>query len=187
MNWVDYILILAVVVSVAEGFAKGFIRLGIGFIATVLAFLTAAWFYGMAAGWLAPMIQSPVLARVAGFGIIFAAVMVVGAIISTLLSRAFRLVGLGVVDRAGGAVLGGVRGVLLCVIVIVGIMAFSKQTPRPIVESHFAPYLAGTAQALANLTPYEIRTAVRRQYEDLKRIWAEVIKKPGGKLPAEEI
>jgi membrane protein required for colicin V production len=187
MNWLDFCLIGIVAISVAEGFAKGFIRLGIGFIATVFAFLMAAWFYGMAASWLSPAIHSPLLAKVVGFGLVFGAVIIVGAIISALMSRAFRLIGLGLADRAGGAVLGAVRGVLLCVILIVGMLAFIKDPPQAMVESHFTPYLAGTAQTIANLTPYEIRSSVRQQYEDLKRIWGDVIKKPRKKLATQEI
>ncbi|HET8547943.1 MAG TPA: CvpA family protein [Bryobacteraceae bacterium] len=177
MNWFDIVLIIIVVASVANGFARGFIRIGIGFIATVLAFLLAAWFYGSAGALLTPVIHSPVLANVAGFGLVFAAVMVVGAITSALLARALRLVGLGLADRAGGAALGAVRGILFCVILLVGILAFSKKTPAAVAHSHFAPYLTETAQYMANLTPYEIRNGVRRQYQDLKRVWTEVIHK----------
>jgi membrane protein required for colicin V production len=186
MNWFDFMLILIVVASVANGFAKGFIRIGIGFIATIFAFLLASWFYGTAGSWLSPAIHSPVIANIAGFGMVFAGVMVLGAIVSAILARALRLVGLGLADRAGGAALGVVRGVLFCVILIVGILAFSKKTPAAVTESHFAPYLADTAQSMANLTPYEIRNGVRRQYEDLKRVWSEVIHKKK-KLPTQEI
>lgn len=187
MNWFDFCLIGLVAVSVVDGFAKGFIRIGIGFIATVMAFLLAAWFYGMAGSWLAPVVQSPLLAKVLGFGLVFAAVMVAGAVISAVLARALHLIGLGLADRAGGAVLGIVRGVLFGVILIVGMMAFMSKPPRAVVESRFAPYLAGTAHSIANLAPYEIRNGVRQQYEDLKRIWADILKKPRKKLPAEEI
>jgi membrane protein required for colicin V production len=177
MNWFDVLLIGILVASVAHGFARGFIRIGIGFIATVLGFLLASWFYGTAGSFLTPAIHSPVIANIAGFGIVFAGVMVLGAIVSAVLARMLRLVGLGMADRAGGAALGAVRGVLFCVIVIVGILAFSPRRPTAVAESHFAPYLAETAQSMANLTPYEIRNGVRRQYEDLKRVWTDVIHK----------
>jgi membrane protein required for colicin V production len=186
MNWFDVVLVVIVAASVANGFAKGFIRIGIGFIATIFAFLLASWFYGTAGSWMAPALHSPVIANIAGFGIVFAAVMVVGAIVSAILARMLRLVGLGMADRAGGAALGAVRGVLFCVILIVGILAFSQKTPAAVAESQFAPYLAETAQSVANLTPYEIRNGVRRQYEDLKRVWSEVIQKKK-KLPTQEI
>src|SRR5512144_2251829 len=109
MNWFDIVLLVIVVASVANGFAKGFIRIGIGFIATVFAFLLASWFYGTAGSWLAPALHSPVLANIAGFGLVFAAVMVLGAVVSAILARMLRLVGLGLADRAGGAALGLLR------------------------------------------------------------------------------
>ena len=36
-------------VSIVGGFKEGFIRLGIGFVALIVGFLAATWFYGLAA------------------------------------------------------------------------------------------------------------------------------------------
>jgi uncharacterized membrane protein required for colicin V production len=43
MNWLDWALVLLVIVSVVAGVRDGFSRSGFGFVAVIVAFLCAAW------------------------------------------------------------------------------------------------------------------------------------------------
>jgi hypothetical protein len=58
MNWLDMVLAAIIVASTVFGVMKGFFRLGIGLIATLLAFLMASWFYSEAGEWAIPYTSS---------------------------------------------------------------------------------------------------------------------------------
>ena len=52
MNWVDWIILIILVLGLVNGFREGFVRIVIGFGALIVAFLTASWFHGYATGYL---------------------------------------------------------------------------------------------------------------------------------------
>ena len=58
MNWVDWLLLGVLLISVVSGFVEGFVRIAIGFFALILGFLFASWFHGLAGGWLEPWVHS---------------------------------------------------------------------------------------------------------------------------------
>src|SRR5215212_3192217 len=115
MSWVDFIFGILVIASVAAGVSKGFIRIGIGFVAAVVGIVIASWFYGTAAGWLIPYVTSAGVANLLGFVLVFALVLSFGALVSTVLVRMFKLIGLSWLDRLLGGLFGFVRGLLICV------------------------------------------------------------------------
>ena len=102
MSWIDFIFAIIIIASIASGFSKGFVRIGIGFVASIAGIVLASWFYGTAAGWLAPYVTSPGVANFLGFLMVFAIVLSIGALVSGVLVRMFKLVGLSWLDRLLG-------------------------------------------------------------------------------------
>ncbi|MEO8132247.1 MAG: CvpA family protein, partial [Bryobacteraceae bacterium] len=125
MSWLDLVFGILICVSVAAGFSKGFIRIGIGFIATLAGIILASWFYGTAAGWLLPFVSSPGVANILGFLTVLAIVLTFGSLVSMLLVRMFKLVGLSWLDRFLGALFGIVRGLLVSVALLMIVLAFA--------------------------------------------------------------
>ena len=187
MNWLDIVLLLFILISVVTGFMKGFVRLGIGFAAVLIGFLLGVWFYGLAGNWLVPYVHSRAIANLLGFTLVFVAVILLGGLVSLILARTLRLVGLGALDRIGGAMLGGVRGVLMCSVVVMALLAFMRRPPDAVVHSKFAPYLAGSARMLSRMAPYEVREGMRHAYDELRRLWGEVVTRPHRNTRTEEI
>lgn len=188
MTWFDILLIAIVAGSIIGGFRDGFVRLGIGLIALIAGFVTASWFYGMVGGWYAQWLGVGRLANFAGFVTILLVVIIAGGIVSLILARMLHLVGLGTVDRLGGAAFGAVRGLLLCLVLVTVTLAFTKTPPDALVRSHFAPYLVGPARQIVKIAPYELRDSVRSAYEDLRDIWDDVAHpKKKRKIAAEEL
>src|SRR5271170_527003 len=112
MNLLDLLLVVILAISCAMGFAAGFARVGIGFIASVSGLLFGFWYYNVPAEWLRDhMKMSPNLANMMGFFAVFAMFLFAGALIGKLLSKLFRWTGLGWLDRFLGGVFGLVRGV----------------------------------------------------------------------------
>lgn len=185
MNWLDILLLIIFVGSIASGIKRGFIRLGIGLIATVVGLIAASWFYASAGAWFVGFTHSIALANLMGFFCVFGIVLAIGGLISVLIARMLRFVGLGFFDRVGGALFGAVRGALIAMIVFIALMAFSPHN-KVIAGSRFAPYLAGPARSLSALAPYEVHDGVGKAYDELRLLWRDATK-PKKKLKTQDL
>jgi membrane protein required for colicin V production len=174
VNWIDAVLVLMVGLSVISGFATGFARAGIEFIAAMLGIFLGFWCYGIVAAYFLDYVSSPQVADLIGFFIIFFGLLVVGAIVGTLIAKFFRSVGLSWFDRLLGGAFGVVRGVIVAAAVATVLLAFSP-TPPPItvVDSRFLPYVTDVASVLAAMTPHQIKDAFHDTKDKAEKIWAE--------------
>jgi membrane protein required for colicin V production len=177
MNWLDWFLIVFLLVSVVNGFREGFVRMGIGLAALIFGFLAASWFSGMLAGSLMEWIHSKALASLLAFQIIFFGIMIAGVLIAMVITRMLKLIGLSPVDRMLGGVFGAVRGFVVVVVVAMVITAFApKWLPSSIRQSSLSPYVFGASRALTAITPFEIRSSFDRAYGELKDLWKEALR-----------
>jgi membrane protein required for colicin V production len=192
MNWLDITLLILMLVSVVISFTKGFSREIIGLISAFAAFLCGIWFYGTAAALVEPYVSSRGVANFCGFALIFIGVLIVGAIAGHILSRILKLAGLSWFDRLLGAGFGALRGLLLGIALVMAIVAFTpgkpvEKPPQAVVDSRLAPYVVDAAHLFAAIAPRELKDGFRKHYEQVKKIWEEVGKKGGRKLPSTEV
>jgi membrane protein required for colicin V production len=182
MNWLDLILLVAVAVSVVSSFRKGLTREIIGLVAAIAALVLGIWLYAPAGAFLIPYVSSRWVANLAGFAIVFAAVMMLGGVVSFAAGKLLKLTGLSVFDHLLGAAFGVVRGMLLSTALVMAIMAFSPGTepPRSVVDSRLAPYVVDTARVFASMAPRELKDGFRRTYAQVKEAWAGAMKKGMG-------
>jgi len=180
MNGLDAVLLIILVISVATSFRKGLSRELIGLAAVVLALLLGIWFYGAAGAFLLPYVSSRGVANLAGFFIVFFGVMTVGALVSYAVGRFLRVTGLRFIDHALGAGFGVVRGVLIAVALITGIMAFSTSAdhpPQSVVNSRLAPYVVDASHVIVGMAPYELKEGFRKSYAQVKEAWGKALQK----------
>jgi len=122
MNTVDYMLIAIVVISVVIGALRGFLREAVSLVTWVVAFVLA-WQFGSTlaphlGAWLA---QYPGPLTWTARGIIFIAVLLIGAVIGGLLGHFVRLSIFSTLDRFLGMLFGALRGVVaIGMLVILG-------------------------------------------------------------------
>ena len=187
MNFLDYLLIIVIAWSIFSGFMAGFAREGVGFVATILGILFGFWFYAIPAAWVRDYFSARV-SNLIGFFIVFAIVVLVGGIVSRVLQKVFRWVGLSWVDRLLGGAFGLVRGVVLSVAVVTVITAFAPAPPPQIIaESKVMPYLTGAANVMAALAPSELKHDFRESVERLRRYWDEHVPRKQEKLKAQPV
>jgi len=186
MNWLDIILLLIVAASVFTSFRKGLSREIIGLVSVLLALLLGIWFYGTAAGAISPYVGSRTAANLGGFFLVFVGVLLLGHLVSYIVGKFLRVTGLSIVDHLLGAGFGALRGALIAVALLTGIMAFSQAShpPAAIVHSRLAPYVAGAAQLFADVAPYELKEGFRKTYAEVKSAWGTAVEqrlhgKPG--------
>ncbi len=178
MNLLDILLVVIVGASIAAGFAAGFARVGIGFIATVSGLVFGFWFYGIPAEWFHRHISSVAASNLLGFFTVVALFNIAGALVGKLLSMLFKWTGLSWIDRFMGGAFGLVRGALMAVAFVAVLMAF---TPRPLpnwmVDSAVLPYAIDASNICAAMAPNSIKQAFREGMDEIRKTWDEQIKR----------
>jgi membrane protein required for colicin V production len=190
MNWLDIVILLIVAASVFTSFRKGLSREIIGLISVVLALLLGIWFYGMAAGYLAPYLSSRAACNLCGFFLVFVAVLLLGSLTSYIFGKFLRVTGLSIVDHLLGAAFGLLRGALIAIALVTGIMAFAggDRPPDAVLHSRLAPYVAGAAQLFADMAPHELKEGFRKRYAEAKTAWETALEeRVHGRPRAEKI
>jgi membrane protein required for colicin V production len=177
MNWLDILLLLILLVSVASSFRNGLSREIIGLVSVLLALLLGIWFYGIPAGWVAPYLASRSIAGFIGFVLVFCAVLAVGGAAGIAAGRVLRVTGLSFFDHLLGALFGAAKGLLIGVALVTAVMAFAKpeKPPDAIVESRMAPYVVNGARVVAAMAPHELKEGFRKTYAQVKAAWGKAL------------
>lgn len=178
MNWLDILLALILLLSLASSVRKGFSREIIGLVFSVVALFTGIWFYGSAGSFLLPYVSSPGIAKFCGFILVFFGVLLAGSLLSFAFSKVVKAAGLSWLDRLLGGAFGLVRGVIISVAILTAIMAFAPgakpgSPPDSIVSSRVAPYVIDAAHVLTAVAPKELKDEFATRYEQVKKIWQD--------------
>ena len=93
------------------------------------------------------------------------------------------MTGLSLFDHALGAGFGLIRGALIALALVTGIMAFAPagRPPDAIVNSRVAPYVVNAAKVIAALAPYELKEGFRKTYAQVKSAWQNAVQREEGK------
>ena len=175
MNWLDYVLLAIVLVSVVLSVRKGFSREVIGLAAALAALVLGMWFYGLAGSFLIPYVSSPRVANLIGFLLVVFAVLILGAMLGWIVSRFLRTVGLSFFDRLLGAGFGLVRGLLIAVSLLTAYMAFgpqvdSKTVSSSVLNSRIAPFVLDASHLFVSVAPMELKASFLKQYAQVKSL-----------------
>jgi len=186
LNWLDIVLLLLIGASMIGGFAKGLTRMVVGLVAMVAALVLSLGFYRSVGALFESAGLSRNAAGFAGFLTIFIGIVMLGGLLGMVVKRVLKLVGLGFLDRLGGAMLGALRGALAGIIVLMVIMAFTpKPPPLAVRDSRLAPYLLGASGLIVRFAPRELRDGYSRSWSKLERAWGDM-KKQLERLPEEK-
>lgn len=112
MNWIDFtilgVILLSTVISLIRGFVKEAISLAVWF----AAFFIASQFYADLATYMTKFDEQLIRNGVA-IAILFASTLILGGLVSYLVSQLVQFTGLSGTDRALGSVFGLLRGALI--------------------------------------------------------------------------
>jgi len=129
MTEFDYAVLLIIGVSVAIGAVRGLIREAFSLAGWILAFVVANTFGDDVSGLLRGAIHNDTARLICAFVLLFVLVLLVTGLCGLLLSKLFRIAGLGLADRALGAIFGLARGiaVVLVAVLVAGFTALPRQ------------------------------------------------------------
>ncbi len=156
MSVADWIILVFLAFSVVGAAVEGFFHEAFGLAGLIVGYLLAAWQYHRLAAWFAPHLKSLWLGEVAGFLIIFFAVLIVAAFAGRVTRWVMKEAGLSFVDRLLGGALGLLKGSLIVAIVLVAMTAFAP-TARWLAGSQLAPYFLVVGRAAIWVAPPELR------------------------------
>ncbi|WP_456270027.1 CvpA family protein [Kushneria sp. AK178] len=156
-TWVDWAFVIILGLSVMSGFARGFIREGLGLAAWIAALLAARALAQPAAGLLADYIDSQQIRLVIGFVLVVFVVLLLANMVIRLLHAMIEWAGMGFFNRLMGAAFGLLRGgfVLILIVAVVGLTPLSQS--RDWRQSTFLPWVE------------QGRDMAIRQYQQLDR------------------
>jgi membrane protein required for colicin V production len=167
MNLADLLIVIVLVVSVISAFVKGFFVEVFSLAGIILGLFIAAANYGGFALWVLRVVHNREAANLIAFLLIALLVMVLASIAGRLLRGLFRSVGLGIVDRLLGAVVGLVEGCVVVTLVLMGIVAF---LPRQdwLSNSRLAPVFLTAAHGGSQVVPFALGEEIRQGLQALR-------------------
>ncbi len=127
MIWIDYAIISLIGISSLIGLLRGFIKEAFSLVLWVLAIWIGFTYSQAFSVYLEPFIQYPSARLAASFGILFFVTLILGAIISHLLSELVKKTGLTGSDRFAGMIFGIARGFAVVAIIVM----LAGLTPLP--------------------------------------------------------
>ena len=156
MNYADWAILAVLLISVVSATVNGFFHEAFGLAGLVVGYVLAAWQYPRLAAWFEPHLKAPWLGEIAGFLIIFLAVVLAAGILGRIVRWAMKEAGLSVFDRMLGALLGLLKGSLFVSVILMGMTAFTP-TSKALQGSELAPYFLVVGRAAIWVAPSALR------------------------------
>ncbi|MGD0923497.1 MAG: CvpA family protein [Terriglobia bacterium] len=178
-NWLDWILVAVVVVSVIAAIMKGFVRELISLASVVAGLVIAALAYQRAALWFDDLTRSHNVALGLGFLVLFVGTLLVGALVSGLARKLIQKAGLQSFDRFLGGAFGLVRGVVVDCILLMVLVAFAIKA-EAVQKSALAPYVTTGARVIALAMPAELKAEFKAGFDKFKQSLMQTDKKATG-------
>jgi len=144
-NWFDYCLAVVIFLSLILGIKRGFVKEIISIITWLAAFFVAILFTNYLAIYFGQYIKSALLANFVGFFVLFVGVLIIGALVNYIITQLVQKTGLTIADRFFGAIFGGVRGILIVLLIVFIVSAANFQSAQWYQKSQLTYRLQGVS------------------------------------------
>ena len=169
MNWIDYTIFAVLFFSTALGLASGpvlqLLRIG----CLLLSFFAAIFFHGILVGILKG-IFTPSTASLLSYFIVFGVAFIATYIFTDILKRIMGRWKMGFGLRLFGALLGILKGLVFCGVIIFGVLLFcAKPTCDKVNASKIANQIGKGMQTMVSIVPESVSNKVRGYAEEIKK------------------
>jgi membrane protein required for colicin V production len=173
MNPLDWMLAALLLYSVVRAAMRGFFREAFALAGVIIGFLLACWNYPNVALRMKGMVNSEPLAELSAFLLILTAAMLIATLIGRLLSKTASAIGLGFLDRLGGALFGLARGVLLAFALLLAVTAFLPAGSWT-QTSLLAPYFLRANHVVSFIMPSGLRSRLTDGFQHIRgaQVWS---------------
>jgi membrane protein required for colicin V production len=147
MTWLDWTILLVVGLSTVISLRRGFVKEALSLLAWVVAFLVSTAFSERLAALFVEYIANDTLRKVSAYVILFAATLMLGSLVNSLMAQVVRATGLTGADRVLGTVFGFARGLVVILVAIFLMEAVLEPEELEFMrESRLMPHLAMVEQ-----------------------------------------
>jgi len=169
MGVADWIILAFLMFSTVAAAYQGFFREAFRLAGLIVGYLLAAWQYHRLAELFAPYLKSLWIGEIAGFLIIFFAVLILAGVAGRIARWVMKESGLTTIDRILGGVLGLLKGVLVVAVVLTAMAAFAPAA-KWLAGSELAPYFLVGGRAAVWLAPSELRNRFYQGLDYLRKV-----------------
>lgn len=153
MPLIDILIAIVLIISVAVGVARGFVKEAIS-IATLLFAIWAAFYFGPDVGEVAEnWVNSPEMQTWVGRLLVFVIVLALGGLLGWAIAKLVRLSVLSGIDRLVGAVFGAGRGILFIALFVLAGQFAGFEDDRWWQESKALPHFQPIAEWITVMAP----------------------------------
>ncbi|MDQ6998178.1 MAG: CvpA family protein [Mariprofundus sp.] len=153
MNFIDYIFIAIIGLSMVLSLWRGFVHEVISLLGLVAAFFIASRLSGQSGDFLGQWITNGTVADIAGFAMVFVVVMIIAGLLGALISRLVDVAALTATDRTLGVFFGAARGIGLIALCFLVYTSYTKPDASWLKESKLSPYAIELGEMLGELIP----------------------------------
>jgi len=153
LNFIDYILIAIVGLSMVLSLWRGFVREMISLIGLIAAFLVASRTSGATGDFMGQWITNSTVADIAGFALVFIVIMILVALIGAIIRKLVDIADLTATDRTLGVFFGAARGLLLIALCFLVYTSYAKPNSTWLKKSLLTPYAISLGDMLGKAIP----------------------------------
>lgn len=154
--WVDLLLLAVLVLSVVIGLWRGLVFEILSLAGWAVAYFGSPYVAPFIASWLPAHRMGPSLIHVSSLLIAFLLILLVWGLAAKLLRALIHTTPLSVLDRIGGAGFGVLRGVLVCLLVVVVVSMTPAAASATWQASQAAPWLRAMLYGLRPMLPADV-------------------------------
>ncbi|MCF8030870.1 MAG: CvpA family protein [Desulfohalobiaceae bacterium] len=174
MTILDGIFVIIILLTLMRGLVRGLVKELTFIVALVLAFLVAWSGSAPLRLWMNQIIpDNPQLAATLSYVIVFIAVFLLVLFLGIACRHMLHSLWLGGVDRLGGALLGMIKGVLLCGVITLLLMTVFSQDAGMLRSSRMAPYMVRISGEMSSYIPDHLKKKFRQTAAELQTAWQE--------------
>lgn len=169
MNWIDYTIFAVLFFATAFGLASGpvlqLLRIG----CLLVSFFATIFFHGILVGILKG-IFTPSTASLLSYFIVFGVAFIATYIFTDILKRIMGKWKIGFGLRLFGALLGILKGLVFCGVIIFGVLLFcAKPTCDTVNASKIASQIGKGMQTIVSVVPENVSNKVRGYAEEIRK------------------
>lgn len=159
LNWIDYTILITIVLSTAISFLRGFVREAVSLAIWASSVWVAIHYSPAVANSFSGSIASSSLRMLLAFGGLFIGVLVLGALINVIVSTLIDKTGMTMTDRFLGLIFGAARGILVIGVLLMFISLAPLHESPMWQKSQFIPEFHGVVSWLERYVPTELAQA----------------------------
>lgn len=164
--WIDWVILIILIVAVISGFIKGFLRQLIFIVFILMGFIVAGKYFSHLAQSIRPAMSNDSWARLVAFFLIFLGFMLAGWLIGFILSKLMKGP-LKVLDILCGGLFGFLKGILIAAVFVLALLLFPIRE-KDLLQSELAFPCLRVGQVLIQLLPHELKKEFNDAYRRLR-------------------